>query len=362
MLLEMVEKRYIVHLVQPVSKSTIGGADMHVLDLVTLQKKRSDIIPIVCIRWNESLRSRIESIGVQCFCGEAFSSSIMYILWLRKELARYRISIFHSHGYDANFQYVALRVLTYSKFHKAKFVITSHGWIENTLFLKFKTKLDFMCHYWADAHIVCASKNLRRLRDGALHYCVLNGVLPFCCNRNIETIVRVGFVGRLSSEKRPDIFVEIAKRVVQSAPAVFYIFGEGGESERLKEMIASNNLNEIVFLKGQHSDRSYIFSNIDILVLPSDTESTPRVAIEALLCGIPVVATDVGDVASIVLNNCGYVARKGDVIAMSEYVLKLVTDISLRESMGENGRRHARDSFSAPKMEQSIYEIYKNLL
>lgn len=359
----MIEKKYIVHIVQPVSKSTIGGADMHVLDLVSLQKNRDDITPIVCIRWNDNLKKRFDALGVLCFCGQQFDFDFQYILWIGKLLRTYNVSIFHSHGYDANFQYVALRLLNYAFFAEAKLVITSHGWIENTPSLWLKTRLDFLCHRFADAHIVCAHRNLQRLSDNSLHYCVLNGIVPFTCTRTVSNYVRVGFVGRLSKEKRPDIFVKTAKLITDEFPVVFYIYGEGAEEEYIRSMIKSYGLCEKVYLKGQYIDRTMIFSNIDILILPSDTESTPRVAIEASLCEIPVVATDVGDVSRIVVNNkTGYVVKKGDLQSITMCTHKLISDVSLRNTMGKNGKEHAMKYFSAQSMEQSIYDIYKKII
>lgn len=359
----MNEIKYVVHILQPVSETTIGGADMHVLDLVSLQKERSDIKPIVCIRWNSELKKRFESIGVLCFCGDKFSSTVQYIYWIKKQLKDIKVSLFHSHGYDANFQYLALRTISYRKVSSAKFIITSHGWIENTLHLKIKTWLDFFCHMWADSHIVCAQKNLLRLKGNSPRYCVHNGIIPFHCEKITSKVTTIGFVGRLSKEKRPDIVIEVANHFINNELVRFEIYGEGSELESITKLITSYGLTDKVFIKGQNTNRSQIFSNIDILILTSDTESTPRVVIEALSCGIPVVATNVGDVSQIVLDNeNGFIANKGDANALANCISKLLAEPLLCKQMGANGRERVNRNFSATNMEEQIYEIYKKII
>ena len=357
-------KKYIVHIVQPVSTTTIGGADMHVLDLVSLQKDRDDIIPIVCIRWNKTLKIRIESLGVVCFCGEECQNSLEYVLFLNEKLREYNISIVHSHGYDANFQYLALRLLAIKRMSKVKFVITSHGWIENTFALKLKTRLDFLTHSFADSHIVCAQNNLTRLRDNSINYYIPNGIVPFTYEKKYNERLRVGFVGRLSKEKRPDVFIEVARKIIaKNKNIMFNIYGEGDEIESINNLIKLYNLEQNVCLMGQKVNRSDIFSNIEILLLPSDTESTPRVLIEALSCGIPVVATNVGDVSHIVINNeTGFFVNMRDVEGLTKCIFNLIEDDSLRKKMGENGIKHFIENLSALRMEQQVYNVYINLL
>lgn len=85
----------------------------------------------------------------------------------------------------------------------------------------------------------------------------------------------------------------------------------------------------------------------DIFVLTSLAEGTPTAIIEAMACGVPVVAMDVGGVGELVINGkTGLLVKSTDPIVFAQTVEKLVQDDALRKQMGENSRRHAVEHFS----------------
>lgn len=105
-----------------------------------------------------------------------------------------------------------------------------------------------------------------------------------------------GFLGSLSTEKRPEWAVEVARRI----PDAFVLLcGDGDlrpDLERTAERVAPGRVR---FL-GEVDRPATFFASLDRLMIPSRTEGIPAVLIEAALCELPVVATDVGVVASVV--------------------------------------------------------------
>ncbi len=102
----------------------------------------------------------------------------------------------------------------------------------------------------------------------------------------------IAFVGRLSKEKGPDLFVDLARRMPQ---ATFYIYGDGPERQNLQEEKTDN----VVFCGGKKSMDPY-WSEIDILIMPSRQEGLPLSALEAMARGIPVLATNVGQLGNLI--------------------------------------------------------------
>ena len=157
------KKLHILYIVQPISEYEFGGADMHVLELCSNIKLKTLIEPIVLLRKNERLKERFIEKGVNCFCGSHKKNIFGYIRWANSVLVKYPFKIIHSHGYDANYHMVLLKMLYPRKWKYINSVITCHGWIETTIYLKVKTWLDFVCYNFASALIVCSSSNLSRL-------------------------------------------------------------------------------------------------------------------------------------------------------------------------------------------------------
>ena len=104
------------------------------------------------------------------------------------------------------------------------------------------------------------------------------------------------------------------------------------------------------------------YRDADVLVNPSFSESFGRSLIEAMSCGVPVVATRVGGMAEIIEDSkTGLLVEPGDAPALAEAVLRLLADKDLRRSMGEAGRQRVIDSFSWEQITQDLVAQYKDV-
>lgn len=156
----------------------------------------------------------------------------------------------------------------------------------------------------------------------------------------------VAFVGALTAGKRPDCFVEVVA-ALRGHGATFRaeLIGDGP----LRNELAGPAKAAEVELLGSRSDVAEQLRRADIMVFPSRPagEGMPGVLIEAGLSGLPVVATDVPGVRSIVIEGrTGFVVGVDDQPAMEAAMARLLGDPDLRSAMGRAARRQCVDKFS----------------
>lgn len=147
------------------------------------------------------------------------------------------------------------------------------------------------------------------------------------------------YLGALSPEKR----VEAAVAAVASIDgAQLLVVGDGPERRRLESMAASVAGGR-VRLAGATDRPQQALAAADVVVIPSATEGQPAVAIEAGLCGLPVVASAVGGLPSVVDDGkTGMLVPPGDDGRLAQAV---VAALGAREEMGAAGRRYCTEHF-----------------
>jgi len=111
------------------------------------------------------------------------------------------------------------------------------------------------------------------------------------------------------------------------------------------------------------SDIANVFSNVNIVVLPSYREGLPKVLVEAAACGRAVVTTDVpGCRDAIEVNVTGLLCKVRDATSLAQQIEKLILDPELRNSMGKAGRELAEKEFDIKKVVKKHFEIYEQEL
>lgn len=122
------------------------------------------------------------------------------------------------------------------------------------------------------------------------------------------------FIGRFHKNKGPDLLLNAIKILDEEKRkgSVFYLFGDGPMRDSMEKLIEENGIGEFVKLKGYADPltaSSYLHS-CDALIIPSRIESIPIILSDAAQAGIPVIATDVGDMGEIVKEyGCGMVVK-----------------------------------------------------
>ena len=173
--------------------------------------------------------------------------------------------------------------------------------------------------------------------------------------------VNCAFIGRVTQIKRPDRFLDVVAEVKRrDVPIHFFMAGDGDLLEMCEERIRKENLPVTVL--GWRSDIEVILSAADIVLLTSDNEGTPVCLIQAGMAKIPVVATNVGSISEIVINEVTGLVTPIEITSIVDALLRLVGDAELSISLGRNAQDFTLQNFSLTRLIQDHEELYKKLI
>lgn len=175
--------------------------------------------------------------------------------------------------------------------------------------------------------------------------------------------VTVGTVGALRPEKNHRRLIDAFTKADRSQKARLKIVGDGSEQDRLIKIIKANEARRRITLAGATSAPETVYREFDIFVLSSDTEQAPLTIMEAMAAGLPIVATNVGEVASMVsTENRALVTPHGDDDAFVEALSHLLQNPDARASLGAANRKKAKAEFSYGAMVKRHHALYQSLL
>ena len=168
----------------------------------------------------------------------------------------------------------------------------------------------------------------------------------------------ITMMGRLTGIKRPDRFAEAAAIVHESRPeAWFAVAGSGDLAEDLGARMAQLP----VTMLGWCSDVEMVLAASDALVLTSDNEGTPLSLIQAGMAGLPVVATRVGAVPSVVTAGQTGILCAPTSAAVAAGIVELLADPSLARRLGDEARARMHSDYGMDKMIAGHVSLYQSL-
>jgi glycosyltransferase involved in cell wall biosynthesis len=173
----------------------------------------------------------------------------------------------------------------------------------------------------------------------------------------------VGFVGHLIEQKRPERALDVLVRVRGSGvPAHLVVAGDGPLREHFERELVERGLSAEVHLLGHRADIEVVLGALDLLVLTSDSEGMPGVAIEASMAGCPVLTFPLGGVRDVVDDGVtGVVTERADTAIMAEHAVRLLGSPDERRRLGDEARRRA-DRFSTARAAREYAERFEELL
>ncbi|MFN2617709.1 MAG: glycosyltransferase [Thermoleophilaceae bacterium] len=178
--------------------------------------------------------------------------------------------------------------------------------------------------------------------------------------RSLAPAPVVGTITRVDRHKGLDVLLE-ALRELPQAHAV--VVGEGPELAALLERARSSGVGDRLVAPGFDPDPRSALAGFDVFVLPSRFESFPLSILEAMLAGLPVVASEVGSVPEAVREGeTGFLVPPGDAAALAGALRRLLDDAELRTQMGERGRALVRERFTAARMARDYERLYSDVL
>lgn len=167
----------------------------------------------------------------------------------------------------------------------------------------------------------------------------------------------IGTVAALRTEKNIARLIEAFAGVVKETPARLTIVGDGPERSALTALATSLGVADLVAFTGQRDDTPALYAGFDIFALSSDTEQMPLSVIEAMASGLPVVATDVGDVRGMLAPDNDRLVTTLDSGAMAQALIPLLRDPTERGTIGAANLEKAQRDFA----QASMFERYRKL-
>lgn len=168
----------------------------------------------------------------------------------------------------------------------------------------------------------------------------------------------IGFVGHLVDQKRPDVAVDVLARSRDAGHDVHLVVVGGGPNDAaLREQVDRLGVEKFVTLAGHRPDVEAVLGGIDLLLLTSDGEGMPGVAIEAQMSGCPVLAFPVGGVHEVVDSGVtGVVLDDHDPAAMAAAVAELLDDGERLRAMGAAARIRS-ERFSMARAAEAYHRV-----
>lgn len=162
----------------------------------------------------------------------------------------------------------------------------------------------------------------------------------------------VGGIGRLHHQKGWDVLCDATERVRRAFPdARFVVVGDGPE----RESLAARGAIELV---GHRDDAASLVGAFDVLAVPSRYEAFGLVALEAMLSGVPVVATHVGGLVEVV-GDAGRLVPPGRPDALADALLDVLDSPAETTRLADVARERARREFAAERMVSETRAIYR---
>ena len=178
------------------------------------------------------------------------------------------------------------------------------------------------------------------------------------------------FVGRLVERKGVHVLLRALAAVRESAEVRLTIIGDGPMMASWSQEARELGLGDAVSFRGFVSDEDLAgeYARSDIFVLPAvrdrkgDVEGLGVVLIEALMHGLPVIASDCGGIPDVVTAESGLLVPPGDVDALAQAIMRFVADPGLARRMAEAGAMHVDQRFSWGAITNELTQVYTEVL
>ena len=173
----------------------------------------------------------------------------------------------------------------------------------------------------------------------------------------------IGAVGRLWPQKRIKDLIWAADllKVVRDDVHLLVI-GDGPHRQRLEHFRRQVRIEDKVHFLGHRGDVPRLMPHFDALWLGSEYEGLPNAVMEAMIAGVPVVATDIaGNRDLVITGESGYLVPLGDRAAFGRQTNKLLDNPELAKRFGEAARRRMLTEFSVERMVERHVQLYREL-
>lgn len=324
----------------------------------------------------EELKQRAESLNAELISVPDRGIKDVSVISRMLRICRERnVSIWHGHDYKSD----ALGLLL-CQFHPMKLVSTVHGWGVKSKKTPLYHAIDRFSLKSYDRVICVSDKLLAECLSAGVpigNLCEIDNAIDLSSYESLaekrDAKVQLGVdpdkpvvvaVGRLSKEKAFDLLIQSFADLLQTGiDATLVIAGDGPERDTLRSHITSLGYEDSIQLVGHVSDPRNVYAAADAFALSSTSEGLPNSLLEAMACGVPVVATSVGAVPSVVTDEMnGLLIPSGEATSLTLALSRLLSNEALRSQFAEAGRRTIEEQHSFERRMHKVAAVYDSLL
>jgi glycosyltransferase involved in cell wall biosynthesis len=291
------------------------------------------------------------------------------VVRLLKEVQAIEPDIIHAHGTEAAYALTAVKT-------RLPCLISIQGIITEYFKTNPCLRSRIVRHYEQDCvrrarYFTCRTsfdtRFIRSLNPGARIFTIHEAMNPvyFQNEWRVPDEDRLLYVGVLEARKGLDVLLEALKLVVQAKPkTVLTVIGAGnqGSYRRLCERLhIAGNVEFLGLQSAEEIAKRHLRSQI--FVLPSANENSPNALAEAMVSGLPVIATAVGGIPSMVEHGqTGWLVPPRDPAELANAILQLLNDPELRARLSQAARQQARDRHRPERVAAQTAQAYQEIL
>lgn len=284
---------------------------------------------------------------------------------IKKLIIKNNYDVVHCHSSKAGF----LGRIAAKKCNVPKIIYTIHGWWGVTQYKGIKRKLILLLERImakkTDKIVFVCNKdkefaNNNKIGADKQHEVIINQIsepkYPKGKLRNMldlsKSVKIIGNVARLSQQKNPVRFVEVAKKTLEKRKDIMFVWiGDGELKSRLKHLVEEYNIEDNTKFIGFHKNGAELMADFDCLLMTSDDEGLPITILEAIAQKIPIVSTDVGGVREVLKN-------RDVVLSINENVVENLQKKVISILSHKVNYKQEQKEYSVEKMFTSYAQLY----
>ncbi len=363
----------VIHLVEEL---TIGGLEKILTAIVLNLNKEKYNVSVWCLREGGFFADALIKEGIDVkILHISTSRNPLSIYKLYKLLKNRKFDIIHTHAYSAG------TIGRISAFLAGIPVIISHNHSVYDYYNWYYHFVERLLSFITD-RVICISDMVNRfaketqrinpnklvtIHNGIDNIRIVSGKGTSDLRKELGIPINhsiICIIAHMEEHKGLKYLLKSASLLLESKSNIsFLLVGDGALTGELKKLCIYLKIEKNVIFAGERSDIPEILSLTDIFVLPSLREGLGLAILEAMACGKPVIATNVGGIPEIVKNGVsGILVSPGDPEALQTAIKELLDDKEMQKKMGYEGKKICEMNFNSGTMVDKVEELYSTLV
>lgn len=343
-----------------------GGAERQLYYILKTMKSERANVSLLCLTQGEFWEDPIRRLGIPITWVGKNSNPLFRLIEIIRETRKSKSSIIQSHHFYTNpYSAVTARFLGIKCIGAVRNDVYSEIRANGCLFGNISLRLP----YRLAVNSLNGQKNAIKIGIPENRILILKNVVDcksFFPIRKLENEqINVLTIGRFVEEKKLDQFLECFAQVKCNSKQNIqgWLVGNGPLLPSIKSKAGELELgSECVRFFDNVADPTSIYQKADVFMLTSVYEGMPNVIMEAMACGLPIIATNVGDIPDLIKHGeTGFLVKPGDTTDMVFYLKLLLENPNLRKRLGDAARKYILDEYDFTQLRDILEKFYDNI-